>query len=454
MPLELIVISLMRTSKWINVLMLNTPEEDVARQQSRRIDVRSNGIRWIERDFEQFTPLGNFFKINTNPEAGITVDKETDNATALKLSLININDAALDQQTVNVAIEELRMFLTESMACGLHCTHCCNELVAERCFSSIRPMPIHTMEPQKYFCADKQAPKAVDEGELYYALNYIVISPQILGKRIYQSRGHIHCARCLQLVGESLGEKVAVQLYVDTLSVAPAGHNGQPEGCMEQLFGQVTVSQLMLHLLQNAVPISEEKTRLFLKTVRPDGQLHYMLLLVDTSQLHLLRSKLSLIDDLNASSSPKDSDYDADTSRTTSHSESSSESLTEYSSDSDFTALESSDDDEIEPRAKRRCRRRRGQSKVVHEVKVRGYRGCRINYHMFRTDEELAANTELIDQWRREGTPMLRISYGMMMDLQRELNMNELLVSTLERIPPDEKEGRISYIIYEPGEDT
>ncbi|XP_023165003.1 uncharacterized protein LOC111595467 [Drosophila hydei] len=449
MPLELIVISLMRTSKWINVLMLNTPDEDKARQQSRRIDVSSNGIRWIERDFEQFTPLGNFFEINTNPEAGITVDKETNNATALKLSLVHINDAALDQQTVDVSIEELRLLLNESMACGLHCSNCYNELVTERRFSCIRPMPIHTMEPLKYFCPSNKLPTFLDEGELYYALNYIVISPKVLSKRVIQCGGHVHCARCLQLVGESLGEKVAVQLYVDTLWVAPGGRDELPEGRLEKLFGQLTVSQLMLHLLQDAVPISEDKTRLFLKTVRPDGQLHYMLLLVDTSQLHLLRSKLSLIEDLNVSSSQKDS-FDDDDEETNEDCDSSTESSTESSSDSAFAAIETSDDDDSEPKAKRQ---RHSDSKPVHEVKVRGYRGCRINYHIFSSDEELAANTELIEQWRREGTPMLRISYMMMMDLLRELNVNELLVATLERIAPDEKEGHVSYIIYEPVED-
>ncbi|TDG52031.1 hypothetical protein AWZ03_001701 [Drosophila navojoa] len=438
MPLELIVISLMRTDKWINVLMLNTPDEDFGRLQSRRIDVSSDGIRWIERDYEQFTPLGKFFEINTNPEAGITVDKETSNATALKLSLVRINDAALDQQTVDVGIKELQLLL--SGTCTLHCTNCYNELVAARCFSSIRPMPIQTMEPLKYFCPKNRVPTAVDEGELYYALNYIVISPQILGKRLVQCGGRIHCGRCLHLVGESLGEKVAVQLYVDTLWVGSAGQDGMPEGRLEKFFGPLTVSQLMLHLLQDAVPISDESTRLFLKTVRPDGQLHYMLLLVDTKPLHLLRSKLSLIEDLNLG------DYDADISLI-SHSDSSSESITANSSDSDS--------DDSGPSVKRRRRpHRSGDSKPVHEIKVRGYRGCRINYHMFSTDEELAANTKLIEQWRKEGTPMVRISYGMMMDLLRELNVNELLVETLERIAPDEKTGRVSYIIYEPDEDT
>ncbi|XP_030565280.1 uncharacterized protein LOC115765757 [Drosophila novamexicana] len=447
MPLELIVISLMRTSKWINVLMLNSPDEDKARQQTRRIDVSANGIRWIERDFEQFTPLGKFFEINTNPEAGITVDKETNNATALKLSLVHINDAALDQQTVDVSIEDLHLLLNESMACGLHCSNCYNELVPVRRYDCIRPMPVYTMEPIKYFCPSDKKPTSLAEGELFYALNYIVISPKILGKRVIQCGQHIHCGRCLQLVGESLGEKVATQLYVDTLWVAPRGQSEVqlPEGRLEQLFGQLTVSQIMLHLLQDAVPISEEKTRLFLKTVRPDGQLHYMLLLVDTSQLHLLRSKLSLIEDLNVSSSLKDTDDD-----TNEDSDNSSESSSDCTSDSDLDAVETSDDDESEPKAKRQ---RRAEAKPVHEVKVRGYRGCRINYHIFSSDEELAANHEMIEKWRREGTPMLRISYVMMMDLLRELNVNELLVATLERIAPDEKEGHTSYIIYEPVED-
>lgn len=453
MPLELIVISLMRTSKWINVLMLNTPEEDFGQLQSRRIDVSSDGIRWIERDFEQFTPLGKFFEINTNPEAGITVDKETSNATALKLRLVRINDAALEQETVNVGIEKLQLLLNESMACALHCTNCYNELVAERCFSSIRPVPVPTMEPLKYFSSKKRMTTAMDEGELYYAINYIVISPQSLGKGVLQCGGNIHCARCLQLVGESLGEKLAAQLYVDTLWMAPGAQTGLPEGRLEKLFGQLTVSQLMLHLLQSAVPISDEKTRVFLKTVRPDGQLHYMLLLVDTNPLHMLRSKLSLIEDLNISSSPKDSDYDADASLT-SNSDSSIESIVENSSDSDSDSDSDFTTDDSGPRAKRRRCGRRYESKPVHEVKVRGYRGCRLIYYMFSTDEELTANTKLIEQWRKEGTPMLRISYMMMMDLLRELTVNELLVATMERLIPNEKEGRVSYIIFEPDEDN
>ncbi|KAM8705595.1 hypothetical protein ACLKA7_009972 [Drosophila subpalustris] len=428
MPLELIVISLMRTSKWINVLMVNSPEDDVTKP--RRIDVTSNGIRWIEQDFEQFTPLGKFFEINTNPEEGLSVDTETDSETAMKISLLNINDEALERQTVNVEIVGVHLQLTEFMACGLQCSNCYKDLVDIRRFKCIKPLPIYTLKPRKYFCSSDKNPTAPSEGDLYYALNYIVISPKILDKSIVRNGEHLHCSRCLQLVGESLDEESAAQLYVDTLWVSSRREDkvAPPEGRLEHLFDQLPVSQLMLHLLHDAVPISEEKTRLFLKAVRSDGQLHYMLLLVDTSQLHLLRSKLSLSEHLHEKSVHREDDGSSG-----------------ESEEGEEREADSKGSDEVEPESKRQ---RLSDVRPVHEVKVKGFRGCRVSYHIFFSDEQLAANDELIEQWQLEGTPMLRISYAMMMDLYRELKINETLVAKMERSVPDVKEGLTSYIIY------
>lgn len=461
MPLDLIVISLMRTSKWINVLMVNTPgeveaagEDNPQRQrqqqhQQRRIDVRPNGIRWIEPGFEQFTPLGKFFEINANPESGITMNKDLHNSTAMKLSLHTINDKALDRKTKEVRIKELRLLWNESMACALHCSHCQKELVAVQRFSRIRPMPICTMMPHKYFCPnDKGARPTLAEGELYYALNYIVISPKILGRRVIRNKGHIHCGRCLQLVGESLGEAVAVQMYVDTLSLAPKHHQNKmrlPMDKLEQLFGRLSVSQLMLHLLHDAVPISEEKTRLFLKTVRPDGQLHYMLLLVDTRQLHLLRSKMSRTPLVSSDSSSESGSCNSNMSTSDDDDDDDVEDV-----DEDEDVEDAHDDLVKEPHEKRQ---RVDNSRPVQVMQMQGYRGSRVNYRIFLSDEELAAHDDLIEQWRSEGTPILRISYMMMMSLLHELKSNELLVATLEGCGGNIKGAHTSYIIYVPDED-
>lgn len=451
----MIVISLMRTSKWINVLMVNTPgkvedvgEDNPQRQQQqqrdeRRIDVRPNGIRWIEPGFEQFTPLGKFFEINASPESGITINKDLQNAMAMKLSLHTINDEALDRKTKEVRIKDLRLLWNESMACALHCSHCQKELVAVQRFSRIRPMPICTMMPHKYFCPkDKGACPTLAEGELYYALNYIVISPKILGRRVIRNKGHIHCGRCLQLVGESLGESMAVQMYVDTLSLALKHRNKMqlPMDKLEQHFERLTVSQLMLHLLHDAVPISEEKTRLFLKTVRPDGQLHYMLLLVDTKQLHLLRSVMSRTPVVSSDSSSE------------SGSGNSNMSTSDDDDVEDEDAMEDANDDQDnEPQEKRQ--RLDNNNRPVQVMQMQGYRGCRVNYRIFLSDEELAAHDDLIEKWRSEGTPLLRISYKMMMSLLHELKSNELLVATLEGSGGNIKGALTSYIIYVPDED-
>lgn len=437
MPLDMIVISLMRTSKWINVLMVNTPGEDNVHRQQRRIDVRPNGIRWIEPGFEQFTPLGKFFEINANPDSGITMTKDSHNATAIKLSLHTINDEALDRKTKDVRIKGLRLLWPESMACALHCSHCHKELVGMQRFNRIRPMPICTMMPLKYFCPnDKGARHTPAEGELYYALNYIVISPKILGKRIIHSKGYIHCGRCLQLVGETLGETVAVQMYVDTLSLVTKHQNKMclSMARLEQHFGRLTVSQLMLHLLHDAVPISEEKTRLFLKTVRPDGQLHYMLLLVDTSQLHLLRSKIARTPVLSSDSNSECSSCNSN-----------------ISTSNDDDEDDGVKDDGLDKESYEK-RQRVDNSRPVNVIQMQGYRGCRVNYRIFLSDEELAAHDDLIEQWRSEGTPILRISYMMMMSLLHELKNNELLVATLEGCGGNAKGARTSYIIYVPDE--
>ncbi|KAH8311439.1 hypothetical protein KR044_006324, partial [Drosophila immigrans] len=378
---ELIVISLMRTCKWINVLMPNS--QYVARAKQRKIEVTSNGIRWTEEGFELFTPLFKFFKINSNPNEGLAMKKTMNDATVLKLSVRNINEEALEEQTTIVPIERLKLHLDESMTFGLQCSNCHNNLMAPRRFNFIIPFPIFTMDPRKLFCGNGNSAPILSDGELYYALNLIVISPRILGQGVIRNREQLHCRRCLQLLGESLGGQAAVKLYVDTLWVI-----SQENRRLEQLFEQLSVTQLMFHLLHNAVPISQEQRRLFLKSVRPDGQLHYMLLLVNSHPLHLLRSNLSL---------------------------------------SEMFSIDESDG--LHSQSKRQ---RLTTKKPVHEVKVTGFRGCRINYQIFCNDEQLSDNCELFEKWLAEGTPMLRISHTMMMDLLQELKMNESLAAKVE----------------------
>ncbi|XP_030381987.1 uncharacterized protein LOC115629626 [Scaptodrosophila lebanonensis] len=430
MPLDHIVISMMRSNKWINVLMLNSGES-----RNKVINVSANGIRWIERNCEQRLLLSEYFLINTegvnspgggtggeaggssgssvNP--GNTASSENDScnvsnvrylrspegdATLLGLSLQCVDDEALNNNTVEVGINPLQLRFDENTPIALHCGHCATELVPMRRYGPVA-IPVCTMEAASYFCPKNKTPLIPSENEIFYGLNHIVINPRLFEGCVTQNRMHVHCNSCLQQLGDILGDGVALQLWADTLCIGRLNADGTPSQYLMELFRPVTSVQLMLRLLHDAVPISFEQTRLFLKTVRPDGQLLYLLLLIDTHQIHLLRSKLALTSDLHG------------------------------------------------PQQQPRALIYHVEGHSIQDIELNGYKGCRINYQTFFSDEELKANHDLISLWQEMGTPMLRISHKMMVELVSDLNMNERLVMNLEKLSPADMDGRTSYLIYE-----
>ncbi|KAH8381245.1 hypothetical protein KR093_000517, partial [Drosophila rubida] len=405
MPMELFIASIMRPAKWVNMLIVNS-----SNSKHRRIDVRTDGIRWREKNHEQFSRLGKFFQLKPKT---LKIEKEWRDEIAFRLNVTNFKVAALDEVTIHVPVDRLQLQLDESHTFGLQCNNCSNYVMPQRRFSFITQMPMVTMQPRKYFRINGTPAMTLSDGELYYGLNYIVMRQRVLGFGVMRNREHIHCRRCLQLVGEALDELMAVKLYVDTLWVisSKGGDRSQmSEGQLEERFAPLSVSQVMLQLLPNAVPSSKHKSRIFLKAVRADGQLHYMLLLVDVRELRLLRSNQSLSEMFNLNCNVK------------------------RTARKGLKANRKGQDACFWPSGESKPKRQRlGAEKTVHEVKVSGYRGCRVNYQIFGNDAQLSANSEVFEQWHAEGTPMLRISYTTMMDLMHELKMNEDLVNKLER---------------------
>ncbi|XP_017846562.1 uncharacterized protein LOC108602832 [Drosophila busckii] len=395
MPLESLIISLDPESKNINVLLVHLDEQE----KKQCIKVTEDGLRWLQANYEQFVPLDDYVTLLSGSAPAFV--KVNERATLLKLNPLSIEQQPLEEQISAVAIKPLPCQLTEAMSFKLRCNHCNLDLVSQRSFSCIRPVPKHSMQPNKVFFSENMRP--LYPSQLYYGLNFIVVNACVLDSGYKRCNERIHCNRCLQQLGELLQFQPSALLFVDTICISNIRHldlrmRKYIECPLQRLFRPLSATQLLLRLLQNATPNGPDQLRIFLKTVDEYGQLQYMLLRVDNRLRHLLRPKLS-------------------------HSER-RELLKEKNK-----ALEQA-------------------TQLMHVINVKSLLARCIRYNYFRNDEQLSAHDEMIQEWRKVGIPMLRIAHDMMMTLNRELQSNMYWVPELEHPLPAKTDGRLSYIIY------
>lgn len=470
MPLDQVIISYVRQRSWISVLLLRSLDllqpGMLVENPCETIEVSPNGICFSERHLEYRIVLDEFFELAIKSEEGeplFGLGEMRANNVSFGLDIQRVNYRMMEQHTVDVKLGELPLRITAAEPCSLHCSNCANEIIGRRQYLRIQPVPVITMRPYSFFCGRYKIPVYPPEEQLFYGLNYLVICIQLLGNGLIRSRGRrrLQCSRCRQIVGEILGQDVAVQLFADALRVMTGSAGDDSPVEFREIFGHVTATQMMMRLLHDAEPINPEKTRLLLKAVRPDGQLHFLQMLVDTHQLHLFRSQLPAPRVLESpkveQNPPKECDTSSESGQEMEKSDTSSSSIsscaqegdTEMGSPSTLPGAVATPFQEViqppddVPKA------------TVSYVELRGFRGCRMKYLFSGTDQELADNHEILEQWREEGARVLRVSYPMIMELVCELNANENMVAALEKNPAPSKSNipRLSYIIYETDKD-
>ncbi|KAH8418124.1 hypothetical protein KR009_010334 [Drosophila setifemur] len=460
MPLDQVIISYVRNRNWINVLLLRSmnlyQSNTLVGNPGEMVEVSPNGISWYEQSLEYRILLDKFFEISVKSEEGEPISAWGEmqaNHVAFGLGLRRISHRLMDPQTTtDVELRDLRMWIDPTRPFSLHCRNCANEVIGLRQFVQIQPLPVTTMQPQRYFSIRSLYPR---EDQLFYGLNYLIACPEVIGSGVIYTRGlrRLNCSRCTQCFGRTLGQNGVVQLYADALVVL----TGEDPPRFREIFCHVTATQMMLRLLHDADPISPERTRLFLMAQRPDGQLQYLQMLIDTHQVHLLRSKLVPSEQFESgdaknteSESSSESDFEMKSSDSSSNSPSSSS--TDVGADGDGGG--DGEEDMVRPVPGNKITRELS-SKSVRYVVVNGFRGCRLNYVFSGDDGELSDNYESFLLGFEDGARMLRISYAMMSELIGELNANEHLVASLEMQPPPTKtnRSRLSYIIYETDED-
>ncbi|XP_017076787.2 uncharacterized protein LOC108111744 [Drosophila eugracilis] len=439
MPIDQVFISYLRNSNWINVLLLrsmNLFRPVLVGSPKELLEVTPNGIVWIENNLEYRIMLNEYFDITTKTEDGLIPFSHAEilgNNLAFGLGLRRIRHPALNHHTIEVEQTDLPLNINTYTVCSMHCCNCANEIIEPRQYHQIQEIPRTTMKPQNYFCARNRVPVYPMDDELYYGLNYLVISTEILGNGIKTMRGRrrIMCSLCKQFVGEFLGRDVAVQLYADALRLVT---EDKPVN-FKDIFGHVTATQILLRLLHDADPNGPEKSRLFLKAIRPDGQLQYLHLHIDTNQVHILRSELDTSEDLKP---VEELAIEADT-----------------SSDSDFEIILSDSSTSSSNSTKSKVADVETAEPTVQYIHLRGFRGYRLRYIFSENDQELNQNYEITRTWFDEGSRILRISYLMMSELITELKANEHVAAFLEKtLPPQKSEHpRLSYILFEPDED-
>ncbi|XP_036674086.3 uncharacterized protein [Drosophila suzukii] len=450
MPVDQVIISYRRCRSFINVLLLrsmNLFQPVLVKSPSEKLVVSANGICWTEQNLEYRIMVSEFFDIAIRNEYGevpyTLVEKEGNNL-ACGLSLRRIRHLALDERTVHVEQGDLLLRIDPTTPCSLHCSNCANKVIGESQYLRIREVPMTTMIPQNYFCARSKLAVYPTEEELFYGLNYLVISIGLLGIGVTtnQDHGSIQCSRCKQLVGEYLGRRVAVQLYADALRLVTTDSPFE----FKEIFGHITPTQMMIRLMHDADPFNMEKTRLFLKTVRPDGQLQHLHLHVDSNQIHILRSELDNSD--QEIKSKADLATEEDTS-----SESDFDMMLSDSSSSSINPQTGDDSiNRIDPIPKPEAAE---PQKSVKYLKLRGFCGFRLKYLFSGSDADLNENYDATSSWRDQGIRELRISYSMMVDLMSEFNAYERVAAALEMNPPPIKSTypRLTYIIFEPDEE-
>eukprot|EP00099_Drosophila_melanogaster_P022642 NP_650175.2 uncharacterized protein Dmel_CG10013 [Drosophila melanogaster] len=430
MSLDQVIINCMRSKNWINVLLLRSmdlfqPLLVESSNVSQLIEVSPNGISWHEKNVEYRIIMDEFFDIITRTNAGdvpITLVEMKGSHVSFGLYLRRIRYSILDALTINVELGELPMCISPYNSCSLHCSNCTNEIIGQRQYYHIQEVPITTILPQNYFCPRNRIPVYPSEEELYYGLNYLVVCSELLGNGVktIAGRRRVLCSRCKKCVGEFITRDVGVQLYADALRFVTLDSPLE----FKEIFGHVTPTQIMMRLVNDGEICGPDQRRLFLKAVRPDGQLQLLHLEMDTKQMHILRSELKLPD---IKKPDIDLPMEVDTS-------SESDVDMNVSDTSSSNSMPQTGDEELAP-TPRSTTPRGTPTKTVQYVRLRGFRGWRVRYLFSGSDRDLIEHDDVYINWTDEGTRLLYISHLMMADLLSEFNANENLVASLEKKP-------------------
>ncbi|XP_039491939.1 uncharacterized protein LOC120451978 [Drosophila santomea] len=449
MPLDQVIIAYMHSNNWINVLLLRSinlyqPVLVESSSVSELIEVSPNGISWHEQNVEYRIMVNEYFNIATKTNGGevpYSLVEMQGNHVSFGLVLRRIRHRVLDELTIEVEQGQLPLRISPHMPCSLHCSNCANEIIGQRQYDRIQEVPMTTMKPHQFFCSRTGIPVYPSEEELYYGLNYLVVCPELMGNGVITTRGRrrVQCSRCKQCVGEIIARDVCVQLYADALRFVTSDSALE----LKEIFGHVTPTQVMMRLMNDAETYCVDQSRLFLKAVRPDGQLQLLHMQVDTKQMHILRSDLDVSDDVKPSA---DLPPEADTS-----SESDLDMNLSDTSSSNSVPQTGIDEMATPPRP---TTPKGSPPKAVQYVRMRGFRGWCVKYLFSGNDRDLIENHDVIVTWR-ERTRLLHISYTMMTDLLGEFNANENLLASLEKMSPPVKTDhpRHSCIIFEPDEE-
>ncbi|KAH8265593.1 hypothetical protein KR038_011335 [Drosophila bunnanda] len=467
MPIDQVVISYLRQRNYINVLLFRSFDllkpGTLAGPGGELIKVAPNGVTYTERNLEYRIVLDDFFQLavsteDSDPYYGGALLR--DNNVSFGLFVQNVNVRMLEELTIEVKLRELPLRITSMEPCSLHCSNCANEVIRRQQYLRIQPVPVITMRPHSFFCGRHQIPVYPQEDQLFYGLNYVVICFLMMGSGVIRTwrRRRLECSRCRQVVGDVLRQDVAIRLYADALRVMTDGADGlQSPAKVREIFGHVTATQLMMRLLHDAELLNPDKTRLLLKAVRPDGQVHYLQMMVDTQQMYLLRTEMPALKEQGILSrdepkSPEQSDTSSEGDVEAKNSDTSCSSINsgaqEASPGGNSPNAGANSPQVFQPPED-------VPKRIISYANLRGFRGLRIKFLFTGSDQDMVDNQEILEQWFNKGAREIRISYPMLMELLAELKANENMVVALEKQsnPISTNYPRVSYIVYETDQD-
>ncbi|XP_016931813.2 uncharacterized protein [Drosophila suzukii] len=210
-----------------------------------------------------------------------------------------IDLAAVDGGAVEVPLAPQLLSCQENEAITINCRDCRAELVPARSHRRLREFPSCVVDPSEFFCHNhgpegKSQPISLvpAEADLFYGLNYVVISFSEENPNILNREDHLYCKRCMRFLGQTMFNGAAARLWADAVRWLPAG---APAAAPDRhLFQSSTLTQLFKRLLQSLWPqplpqLCLSTSRAVLVTSLPSRKRQYMFLHVVESQLRVLR---------------------------------------------------------------------------------------------------------------------------------------------------------------------
>lgn len=229
----------------------------------------------------------------------ISVFVVTGNHISFRFNYSQIDLDALDAGSVQVTMEPLVLSCREDDPFALACRNCSAELVENRGYRRLREFPSCVVDPGEFFChnhgpgCDSKPPSLVPgETDLFYGLNYVVVSLNQTNPNILIREDHLYCRRCMRFLGLAMFNGAAARLWADAVSWLPSG--GGSTSLPRHFFKSSSLTQLVKRLLHSLWPqplpqLCLSTSRAALVTSLPNRSHRYMLIHVVESQLRVLR---------------------------------------------------------------------------------------------------------------------------------------------------------------------